>query len=402
MTDNLKFEPLSFDDYCVRCDALADRILERREQLIAAMLRYESFQVIEDEFERSVSCLRNMQSERPTREIRVHSISTFFPLNLPLYSTVLFAVAPSFYADQLFVRPPLLMRETFIAIFTILDLPSLFPSITPINLERGEYVAQYARRSEVIIFTGTYINALKLREKLPRATTFIYNGAGVNPLVITQSANIEESVHKAVAVKTFNSGQDCAGPDCILIHRLVYNDFLHGLLTSLSRVKTGGFVDREVRVGPLIDTDHLHFVGKILNQYRQAICYGGQLDYSRGIVHPTVIAKPLREHSNYTEFFAPIFYLSVYDDSHELSAYFDDSRYLEYAMYVSVFGSISDVPHIKKSILLENKIILDVEQGNKEFGGYGARASFVADGHEIHYQPILISREIQQYAYRRP
>lgn len=66
-------------------------------------------------------------------------------------------------------------------------------------------------------------------------------------------------------------------------------------------------------------------------------------------------------------------------------------------MYVSIFGNLDYIEKIKKSVIIKNKIVNDVEEGNKAYGGYGECANFINYGNKFSYRPILISKEIHDY-----
>lgn len=387
----------SFEVFVALCAQLADRIASRRAPLLSALTTYESHHVAEDEFARSINCLRNARVEAPVRDLRPLRISTFFPLNLPLYSLVLFAVMPSFYCSELFVRPPLLMRKVLDDVVAALDLPSLFDAIRILAVERAEFLRTYAAHSDVVIFTGTYANAMRVRDALRHDALLLYNGAGVNPILVLPDADARFALSKVVEVKAFNSGQDCAGPDSVLVPAHIASAVIAALEQEIGSLRIGSYEDPSVRIGPLIDMSHLHFVGKELALHRAGIRTGGQIDFGRGIVHPTLIVRPVTEHPNYTEFFAPIFFVNTYDNMADVTEYFADTRYSEHAMYVSVFGDANVDGVVGNSIVLRNATILDVEQGNREFGGFGNRASFVAVGRRVESRPILISRDIQEF-----
>ncbi|MFH1161881.1 MAG: aldehyde dehydrogenase family protein [Candidatus Jorgensenbacteria bacterium] len=368
----------------------------KREDIIEVLLEYESYTTAIDELERSLKCLHNIDSELEYLTYgKVDTISAFFPLNLPLYSTILFGVVPGFMANKIYIRPPLLMRGVLRKIHSLLHLKNVLPDMKIIELERHLFLDGYASISDVILFTGRYENAKAVEESC-MAPLFIFNGAGINPVVITKSADIELATQKTMEMRLFNSGQDCAGPDAILVDQRVLSEFMGTLLKKLATVKIGSYLDKKVQVGRLIDSKHVLFIGKILSGLREKIIYGGAVNYKDSIVYPTVILDTLEDGSlNYQEFFAPVFYVLPFTNMGKLDSYFLAEEYVDNAMYVSVFGGSPEyTSHIKGSVILKDKIINDVEEGNKPYGGYGERANFVASNGKMTHSPILISRTL--------
>lgn len=114
------------------CNTLADIITEREADLYKLLGHYETHETVHDEILRSVEALRGMKDEFAPITNPLHGISfaTFFPLNLPLYSLVLFAVAPSAFASHVFIRPPEVMHEVLRKLWDFLNIKELFPELS--------------------------------------------------------------------------------------------------------------------------------------------------------------------------------------------------------------------------------------------------------------------------------
>lgn len=181
------------------------------------------------------------------------------------------------------------------------------------------------------------------------------------------------------------------------MHSKIKDIFLSKLTNKISKVKIGDYHNSEVRIGKVIDSTHLDFAGKFLRQNAEKIFWGGNIDFKQSIIYPTIILTALKEIQNYTEFFSPIFFVSIYDSEDDLSLFFKRKEYLAAAMYVSIFGDIKRNKWVENSVILKNKNILDVEEGNKPYGGYGPKANFISFNRYYIHRPILISKEIYEY-----
>ncbi len=390
-----------------QCALLADTIASKREALVDLLLEYESFETATDEIWRSLDCLRNISKESQWLSSgNVDLLCTFFPVNLPLYSLMIFAVIPGFMANEVVVRPPNLMYEAVQKISRVLGLAELMPQIKFVTMERSLFNEAYVSIADVVLFTGRYENAKLVQQECPDAL-FVFNGAGVNPIVVTESADVDKAVEKTVEMRVFNSGQDCAGTDIIFVHEKVIEDFQEKLFKKLDTVKVGDYRDRNVRVGHIIKDDKLPSVKKFFDTHATSLVYGGKVDFGRGIVYPTVIKEDTSviDVPTTAEFFAPVFYLVEYHRDDDLKRYFSGKTYRDGAMYVSVFGDTSYASAIPDSVILKNRIVNDVERGNNAYGGYGPRANYVSYRGVHHPRPLLISHEIsaylEQYAPRK-
>lgn len=375
---------------------LTKRIEEEKEAITTLLLKYESFETAQDELFRAKDCLDNIEKEiDDLTKTKVKSMCTFFPINLPLYSLVIFALIPSFMSEKVFVRPPELMAKVVRDIVSLLGVSDLFPNVEIVEMERGLFRDAYVSVADVVLFTGKYENAMELQNVCPNAL-FTYNGAGVNPVVVTESADLELAAKKTVEMRTFNSGQDCAGSDVILVQRSVAEKFLDLLKAHIQEIKTGDYTNRQNSVGPIVKRDKLPELGEFFRMQKNYMVYGGKIDVEKGIVYPTLFVEDIKEVSSihYNEFFTPVFYVLIYDNDDDLKKYFFDQYYRDHAMYVSLFGESSFAKLIPNSVVLSNQIVNDIERGNNPYGGYGDKANFVIYKGKKTIRPILISREI--------
>lgn len=394
-------ESIDFDVVIQQAKLFADFIEENKVQIINVLLKYESYHVALDEIEKSKGCLLSIAELRRYFSHQVESVSSFFPLNLPLYSLVLFAIVPSWSSSNVYIRPPLKMKAMFSELVNVLRLSHFFPKIHVSDCDRKKFLSDFASKSDVIIFTGTYENAMEVKKSCRKNSLFIFNGAGHNPVVIGKDCDIDLAVKKTIEVKTFNNGQDCAGPDAIFVDESISGIFIERLLVTLGEIRVGDYGDHQNIIGKVTDDESLPAIAKFLSRFKDKIIYGGEIDFKNSIVKPTVILTKITENVNFDEIFSPVFFVTTYKEDTDLELYFARPEYAKHEMYVSLFGSSGTVELLVNSTILRNKIIHEVERGNDEFGGAGKGASFVSIDGEYICQPILIPREIDNYLSRK-
>lgn len=376
-----------------------ERIKEKEDEILQLLTTLEPHNVAEDEIMGSLDTLKNIDkqlSDLKRIEGYVGSVSVFLPMNLPLYSFVLFALVIGLVTEKVYIRCPLLCRGVLQKLMHLLEIDSLLPGIQLLNVERGVFRDHYVAHCDVIIFTGKYDNANLLLNEFSDKL-FIFNGYGVNPIVIAADADLNIAAKKVVQMRTYNSGQDCTAPDAILVHESVEDEFAKKLQKELNQLKIGDYQEKETRIGKIHSQEAIM---KNIDYLREKkVIYGGLLDYVRGIMHPTIISSPIGTPNVY-EFFAPIFNLLKYSEEKELKKYFTHKSYRANNMYVSVFGQEPYLHTLEKTVLLENKIVLDVDCGYEAFGGYGRRANFINHKEGKSSFPILISRDVAFYLGR--
>lgn len=394
----------AFDEIRIHANAFADHLLNNSGVIHKVLRKYQSKEVVDDEIQRSVEMLRNIDELQNYFTGRVSKISVFLPLNLPLYSFVLFSAVPSYQSLQLVVRAPERMSAVFNELCHALSLENFYKNIIFFNGKRQDFVDTHCIFSDVVIFTGKYENFVKIREMCGKKTLILFNGVGHNPIVVTETADVNIAVEKTLHVKLFNNGQDCAGPDMILVHSTVIDSFLSLLTQKLKSVRTDyNYNDDHTKIGPLFESSSLNRFSDVVNRVRETggeIIEGGIVDYKNNIIQPCVCRHTLQQYTNYDELYSPIFIVTEYTNDTELNLYFNDpnSRYTQKQMYVSVFGHSKYIAEsLPGTIPLVNISIHDAERGTEEYGGYSVGASAVSFNKLMIPKPILVPREIYTY-----
>jgi acyl-CoA reductase-like NAD-dependent aldehyde dehydrogenase len=390
--------PSHHKQFLATCRELSVLIQGRRKELAKLLGTYETYETIQDEIQRSINALDGAGDEFANilDPLEGLTIATFFPLNMPLYSLVIFGILPSAFANHVYLRPPEVMHGILRKLWQTLHIAESFPVLSLQATPRHIFVDLYAAESDVIIFTGRYENALAIHAQCPYSL-LIYNGSGINPFLVFENADLELAVEKAVEMRCFNSGQDCAGPDAFFVPRSLADKFTARLKAELENVKVGDTTDPEVRVGRTMKEAYITELEQWFAKERPYLVYGGVIDKERRLVHPTIVRKNVTEHTEegFHEFFAPFFYVLEYDNEEDLTRLLTSAAFREHSMYVSVFGNNPQVEKQLTSVrILRNVIVNDVEQGNEEYGGYGARSNFLLYGDKRTVQPILISRDM--------
>lgn len=422
-----KFMPYTELDFAAinsRALNLARHIQDNVEELADILLEYESFEVVQDETERTLDLLNNLHENKKYFRLRVGSISSFLPRNQPLYAFTCFVIVPSLMASEVHFRIPFGMRHFFPKLLKFLSIDSLFPNIIVSHKERLDFLRERSALllhpktsesmpvTEVVIFTGTSHHAEKLRKIFDSRTLFIANGSGHNPIVVSENADIKQSVEATLTLQLYNQGQDCAAPNAILVHEKIFPEFLALLRTELCNIQVGHYSNRLCRVGPISEPEDLVRIQSLLIENRRWIdpTTPGIIRSHDAILEPTILSKPLREGGNFSEVFAPIIFLQKYEDDADLKLYFESPLYARNAMYISLFGTSKYVEgligksfngkilHDEISILRNVHLHMrGIERGTQPYGGYGDSASSISIDGKIMCKPTLPQRDIFEF-----
>lgn len=318
----------------------------------------------------------------------ISKISSFLPMNLPLYSLVIYVIVPKICSETSIYRPSTLIKEQSQKIHNILKLDDY-----NINLfigTREKFIKEHASKSNVVIFIGKPENADNILYNINNDTMFIYFGVGQNPVIIADNANIELACDKITNTIMFNYGQDCGKPNIILCKSDLYEKFLEKLKEKI--------LEKEDCKCMIRNTKSLSEVSEFLLKESNNIVMGGTIDLKNRTLEPVIISKPLDIDKNtYSEFYAPIFRIMIYENISDLKKYFSEQKYKDENMNISVFGNCNYIETLSSSLVLHDEMVPEIDNGYCEFGGYGKNTSYIKyKGIRIN-KPILINREIENF-----
>ena len=368
---------------------IKDKILKYKKELIMILTELETESVAIEEIELCISALDN---NAKYLNKRVESISSYLPMNLPLYSLMIYVIIPKLCSDKSYYRPSNKTNEVSKKIHKLLDLDKY--NINLYDGTRFSYNKKFVKNSNVVIFVGKPENAKQLSESLSYNTLFLYFGVGQNPAIIANNANLEIASKKIVNSIMLNYGQDCAKPNIILCKKNLYPEFkeklLHEILNSMDQKTTIKNLETFKKVIDLLIRD------------KEYLELGGSIDISNQTIDPIVITKDFKDlKSNYEEYYAPVFRIMLYENINDLKKYFSNQRYKEENMNISLFGDSRYIEKLPSSLVLNNEVVSDIDNGFCEYGGYGKNTSYLSYKGIVINKPLLINREINDF-YNNP
>jgi 1-pyrroline-5-carboxylate dehydrogenase len=174
-----------------------------------------------------------------------------------------------------------------------------------------------------IVFTGSRKVALGIQSKIGGTQKqFVAEMGSKNPVIITDSADMDRALAGVVSAAFGFCGQKCSAASLAIVHTSVYEKFKKGLLGRLSSVRIGDPLKKDVYMGPLIGKSALERYltsveqaegeGRIL--YGGSRLVGGDLYENGSYVEPTVIEVPEDNELFRKELFLPILALARYSD----------------------------------------------------------------------------------------
>lgn len=366
-------------------NSIKKKILENKEEIIRILSEIETQSVAVEEIE---LCIKALDNNEKYLDKKVKNISSYLPMNLPLYSLIIYVVIPKLCAEVSYYRPSTKTIEVSKKIDKLLNLEKY--SINLYEGTRFSYNKEFVKNSDVVIFVGKPENAKKLSESLSLNTLFIYFGVGQNPAIIANDANLEIASKKIVDSIMFNYGQDCAKPNVILCKRSLYPEFKKRLLHEISNS-----MDQKTTIKNL---ETFKDVINLLVRDKEKLELGGSIDVLNQTIEPIVITKNFKDlESNYEEYYAPVFRIMLYDNINDLKKYFSNQKYKDENMNISLFRNSRYIEKLPSSLVLNDEVVSDIDNGFCEYGGYGKNTSYMSYQGIVINKPLLINREINDF-----
>lgn len=384
-----------------RAERYANLISNNINKIRELLCSTETSATAEDEIYRSIKYLHafihNQRKYLPREKSQV--ACCYLPLNQPLYSFVLNVLTASFACETVYYRPPQKLWKLHQRIYDLLVEDKSEVQIVVVS--RNEFLRDYVRFAEIVVYTGRYENVQELSQYINNNVLLIYNGSALNPVIVTETANLDLCCDEIVNARLYNTGQDCMAPAAILVHDDIAEEFIRNLTNRLDAIRLGENAWDPTIIGPMISEDSFNENVKYILSNAKSIVYGGYWNANDFCVSPTIFLKKRYSGENQQIFYAPFFCIYQYACLKEISMYLSTKEAECYKGYVSIFGIDLDIDLLKLGenglIVLDNQTLFRYEDGSVEFGGYGEGCSFVMYNGMKEVHPILLLREISEW-----
>lgn len=273
------------------------------------------------------------------------------------------------------VKPSEFAVETGRVIKTILE--KVFPPyyVRVVEGEKEETSILIHAPFDYIFFTGsTAVGKIIMKAAAERLTPITLELGGKSPAIVDQTANLKHAAEKIIWGKCMNAGQTCVAPDYVIVHEDV-KDKLIVLLKKAIQQFYGRDVEKSPDYGRIINEQHFDRLHHLLQQSKENIVYGGEVNRAKKFIAPTIVDAVDWQHPLMAdELFGPLLPILTYRHLDEvvhdirklskpLSAYFftENQKAEQYFIEQLPFGGgcINDtVSHVGNSSL--------------PFGGVGA------------------------------
>lgn len=376
---------------------LGHLIHKNRDDFVNILTRISTWKATKNEIDLSIEALVGAGDElSDIPHNLINNLTVYLPVNVILFSYVLYVVMPSVFAKRIYFRPSVRVRDESYAIHQrmkqLVDLP-----VEISYASRSIFWKQYGSNADMIVFTGKCANAIEFENRVAPSQMFIYFGSGVNPMVVGKNADVKTSVQDAAEIRLHNSGQDCLCPDLVLVNKDVLEPFLRLLIERLKEVRFGPLQDPSTDYSNLSYPDVAEFCLEYFEERKKDIVFGGNVNVLDRYVQPTVLVQDISELNSIPEFFAPVFNIASYGSIDQVVDLLSHDAYKHKSMGAMLYGADDLVPAFsQKHMVTVNTTLFEVNHGNKPFGGWDICASHIKYGGKITAKPLLISDVVRE------
>lgn len=252
------------------------------------------------------------------------------------YGAVLI-IGPYNYPFQLTIEP---LIGAIAGGNTVILKPSEYATATEVMVEKiiketfaEEYIAVIAGDYKVnsklldlqfdyIFFTGSVnVGKIVMEKASKHLTPVTLELGGKSPVIVDNTANLKISAKRILWGKLTNSGQTCVAPDYVLAHEHIYEELIDEFKNIINEFY-GQDIKSNKEFGRIINERHMNRLNNILEQDKEKIVVGGDVDFDQRYISPTILRDvTLNDSVMSDEIFGPILPVIKYKDMEDLKYY---------------------------------------------------------------------------------
>lgn len=190
-----------------------------------------------------------------------------------------------------------------------------------------------------IFFTGSpAIGKIVMKAAAENLTSVTLELGGKSPVIVTDSASINDAAQRIAVAKFINNGQTCVAPDYILVNKKIEKAFTEKLISEIKiRFTTDGNFETSNSYCRIVNQRHFNRVNDLIQDaisQGATMVWGGNTDASTNFIHPMVFTNvPPSCKLMSEEIFGPVLPIVAYNTLGEALA-FINSKPKALALYV--------------------------------------------------------------------
>jgi aldehyde dehydrogenase (NAD+) len=160
-------------------------------------------------------------------------------------------------------------------------------AVTVVRGNRQEIEALLALPFDFIFFTGsTAVGKVVMRAAAEHLTPVVLELGGQNPVIVDETANIDDAAAKLVWASMAFGGQWCVSPGYVYVHESIAKDFVAATRSAVERFY-GAEPKSNLDVSRIISTQATQRLAGLIDPDKVVV--GGEVDVAARYVAPTVL-----------------------------------------------------------------------------------------------------------------
>ncbi|QIW09257.1 NAD-dependent succinate-semialdehyde dehydrogenase [Francisella sp. LA112445] len=205
-------------------------------------------------------------------------VAAITPWNFPL-AMVTRKAAPAIAAGcSVILKPSALTPLTAFAVKELLIDAGADENLLQVICGDSKIIGKEFQQSSIvrkITFTGsTRVGKLLMQQAADTVKKISLELGGNAPFIVFEGADQEKAIQGILASKIRNAGQVCIAPNRIFVQNSIRKDFLSKLKQVVMELKQGNGLQKDVKIGPLINNAA---VEKVQSHVNDAIKKGAEL-----------------------------------------------------------------------------------------------------------------------------
>jgi 1-pyrroline-5-carboxylate dehydrogenase len=260
-----------------------------------------------------------------------------------------------------------------------------------------------------LTFTGSYEVGMKIYKNFARdyPKPAVVEMGGKNPAIVSAKADLDLAADGVLRSAYGYSGQKCSACSRVLVQSDVYDDFITALVDKTNKVKVGNPLDKDVYMGPVIDSEAVKRFENAVTEARSEgrVLAGGERntegDLARGnFVQPTVVEASTDSSIWRNELFVPFVAVAKVDSLDEALAEANNTPYgLTAGFYSEDKGEVDFfLQEIEAGVVYINRragATTGAWPGVQPFGGWKGSGSTGKAGGGLYYVQLYMREQSQ-------
>jgi succinate-semialdehyde dehydrogenase / glutarate-semialdehyde dehydrogenase len=261
-------------------------------------------------------------------------VGVISPWNFPLTLSMIDTIPALLAGCSVIIKPSEVTPRFAVPLQAAIGLVPELAGVLQIVQGDGATGSALVDVADAICFTGSVATGRKVAvQAASRLIPAFLELGGKDPLIITQSADLQRAITAALRGSVLSTGQACQSIERIYVARALYTDFIEGLTVAAKEVR---FNARDIKVGELGPIIFPRQAEILADQIADAIGKGARVLSGGTIEHhlgglwlaPTILVDVDHKMKVMTEeTFGPIMPVMAFDSVEEAIALANDTIY---------------------------------------------------------------------------